>query len=214
MSTGSFLKGLAVGAVAGLLMAPKSGKKLRQDLMSKMDDAKDQAKDYTDAAKEKGDELQKQAQDVAGNIKLSLKDTANQMKDQMQNAAGDMKDKAQNMQSESASQSDSNHPGFGGYGREKDPQNYSKGPGVAGEDYNKASDMSGDERFSDYTTPEEFAEQHDQKNSSDSNSSKGKNGQFGEEKTNYSSPGTSTSKQSSDTSGEEKTDYSSPSNPK
>lgn len=51
--TDGFLKGLIVGAVAGLFLAPKSGKKLREDLMHKMDDAKDQAKEYSQVAKEK-----------------------------------------------------------------------------------------------------------------------------------------------------------------
>ena len=38
---GFMLIGLAVGAVAGMLTAPKSGKQLRQDVGRKLDDARD-----------------------------------------------------------------------------------------------------------------------------------------------------------------------------
>lgn len=223
-SVNSFLKGVVVGAAAGLLFAPKSGKKLRADLMSKVDDAKNQANDYREVAMDKGMELQQQAKEAAGNIKISLKDTADQVKHQMEHKAEDLKDKAQDVKqdvkdkAEDLSSNGAPHKGAGHLnsneeGREK--ENYSKGPGVAGPGYNKATDLSGDEQFSDYTSPDEFAKEHgqSQSNSGKETNSKNASSKSGEEKGNYAKPGTGTSKQASDTSGEEKKNYGKPSKP-
>ncbi|MGC5572514.1 YtxH domain-containing protein, partial [Enterococcus faecium] len=54
---GGFLLGAVVGgtaaAIAALLLAPKSGKELRDELAAQADDLMDMASDYTDMAKEK-----------------------------------------------------------------------------------------------------------------------------------------------------------------
>ena len=53
---GGFLLGAVIGgtaaAVAALLLAPKSGKELRDELAAQADDLLDMASDYTDMAKE------------------------------------------------------------------------------------------------------------------------------------------------------------------
>ncbi|WP_187172819.1 YtxH domain-containing protein, partial [Enterococcus faecium] len=58
---GGFLLGAVVGgtaaAIAALLLAPKSGKELRDELAAQADDLMDMASDYTDMAKEKSTEL-------------------------------------------------------------------------------------------------------------------------------------------------------------
>ena len=45
--------GLGAGALAGLLLAPKSGKLLRRDLKRGYEDAKDTLDDWTEEAKER-----------------------------------------------------------------------------------------------------------------------------------------------------------------
>lgn len=53
MNAFSFMMiGLAVGAVAGLLTAPKSGKQLRKDIGRKLDDARDAMEDLGEKAGE------------------------------------------------------------------------------------------------------------------------------------------------------------------
>ena len=60
---GGFFLGAVIGgtaaAVAALLLAPKSGKELRDDLSNQTDDLKNKAQDYTDYAVQKGTELTK-----------------------------------------------------------------------------------------------------------------------------------------------------------
>lgn len=48
-----FLIGLGAGALAGLLMAPKSGKALRRDIQRGYEDARDKLGDWADDAAEK-----------------------------------------------------------------------------------------------------------------------------------------------------------------
>lgn len=56
---GGFLLGAVIGgtaaAVAALLLAPESGKVLREKLAAQADDLLDKASDYTDYAKEKAE---------------------------------------------------------------------------------------------------------------------------------------------------------------
>ena len=67
------LLGAVVGgtaaAIAALLLAPKSGKELRDELAAQADDLMDMASDYTDMAKEKSTELtgiaKEKAQDLS-----------------------------------------------------------------------------------------------------------------------------------------------------
>lgn len=50
------LIGIGIGAVAGLLLAPKAGKQLRRDLRRSYDDALDTISEWTDEAKDRFDE--------------------------------------------------------------------------------------------------------------------------------------------------------------
>ena len=59
------LIGLGAGALAGLLLAPKSGKQLRRDLQRGYDDAKDTIGDWADEAKERVREAGDRVRDVA-----------------------------------------------------------------------------------------------------------------------------------------------------
>ena len=52
----SFVKGALVGLGVGLLVAPKSGRETRDDIVKKMDEMKKQGLDYADLATEKGKE--------------------------------------------------------------------------------------------------------------------------------------------------------------
>ena len=59
------LIGLGAGALAGLLLAPKSGKALRRDLKRGYDDAVDAVGDWTDEAKDHVREAGSKVRDVA-----------------------------------------------------------------------------------------------------------------------------------------------------
>lgn len=80
MSKGKFaigaLFGAAVGLVAGLLTAPKSGKETRADIKAKASDIKNQAV-------QKGGELRDKAEDVVDDVK----DRAIDLKERTESAA-------------------------------------------------------------------------------------------------------------------------------
>ena len=59
------LIGLGAGALAGLLLAPKSGKLLRRDLQRGYEDAKDSLGDWADDAKDRVREVSDRVRDVA-----------------------------------------------------------------------------------------------------------------------------------------------------
>jgi len=59
------LIGLGAGALAGLLLAPKTGKQLRRDLHRGYEDAKDTLGDWADEAKDKVREAGDRVRDVA-----------------------------------------------------------------------------------------------------------------------------------------------------
>jgi gas vesicle protein len=59
------LIGLGAGALAGLLLAPKTGKQMRRDLQRGFDDAKDTLGDWADTAKEHVREAGDRVRDVA-----------------------------------------------------------------------------------------------------------------------------------------------------
>jgi gas vesicle protein len=59
------LIGLGAGALAGLLLAPKTGKQLRRDLQRGYEDAKDTLGDWADDAKDRVREAGDRVRDVA-----------------------------------------------------------------------------------------------------------------------------------------------------
>src|SRR5215469_1905533 len=59
------LIGLGAGALAGLLLAPKSGKALRRDIQRGYEDAKDALGEWTDEAKDRVREATDRVRDVA-----------------------------------------------------------------------------------------------------------------------------------------------------
>jgi len=59
------LIGLGAGALAGLLLAPKSGKLLRKDLKRGYDDALDTASDWAGEAKDRARDVSDRVRDVA-----------------------------------------------------------------------------------------------------------------------------------------------------
>jgi gas vesicle protein len=59
------LIGLGAGALAGLLLAPKTGKQLRRDLKRGYDDARDTVEDWADEAKDRVREASDRVRDVA-----------------------------------------------------------------------------------------------------------------------------------------------------
>ncbi len=59
------LIGLGAGALAGLLLAPKTGKQMRRDLQRGYDEAKDTLGDWADEAKDRVREASDRVRDVA-----------------------------------------------------------------------------------------------------------------------------------------------------
>ena len=59
------LIGLGAGALAGLLLAPKTGKQLRRDLKRGYDDTKDTLDDWTEEAKDRVRDVQDRVRDAA-----------------------------------------------------------------------------------------------------------------------------------------------------
>ena len=71
--------GLGAGALAGLLLAPKTGKQFRRDLKRGYDDAKDTLQDWTEEAGERARDARDRVRDVAERgIEMAedLRDTA------------------------------------------------------------------------------------------------------------------------------------------
>ena len=83
------LIGLGAGALAGLLLAPKSGKQLRRDLKRGYDDAVDTVGDWADDAKDRVREAGDRVRDVAGRgagIAEDLRDTVREKAEPLRRA--------------------------------------------------------------------------------------------------------------------------------
>lgn len=59
------LIGLGAGALAALLLAPKTGRQLRRDLRRGYEDARETLEDWTEEAKDRVREVKERARDVA-----------------------------------------------------------------------------------------------------------------------------------------------------
>jgi gas vesicle protein len=60
-----FLIGIGAGALAALVLAPKTGKQFRRDLKRGYDDAKDTLQDWTEEAKDRARDAKERVRDVA-----------------------------------------------------------------------------------------------------------------------------------------------------
>jgi gas vesicle protein len=60
-----FLIGIGAGALAALVLAPKTGKQFRRDLKRGYDDAKDALQDWTEDAKDRVRDARERVRDVA-----------------------------------------------------------------------------------------------------------------------------------------------------
>jgi gas vesicle protein len=63
------LIGMGVGALAGLLLAPKSGKALRRDLQRGYEDAKDAIGDWADEAKDRVRDVASRGVEIAEELR-------------------------------------------------------------------------------------------------------------------------------------------------
>jgi gas vesicle protein len=70
------LIGMGVGALAGLLLAPKSGKQLRRDLKRGYEDAKDTLGEWADEAKERVREAGEHVRERGADLAEELRETA------------------------------------------------------------------------------------------------------------------------------------------
>ncbi len=81
------LIGLGAGALAGLLLAPKSGKLLRRDLKRGYDDAVDTVGDWADEAKDRVREAGDKVRDVASRSADLAADLGNDLRDAVREKA-------------------------------------------------------------------------------------------------------------------------------
>jgi gas vesicle protein len=82
----SFLAGAAVGGAIALLMAPKSGKKTRQQLKRMARDAQEKAEDYYDEVKDKATEVTEKVQDYYQEAKRTVESAVGAAKKTAQKA--------------------------------------------------------------------------------------------------------------------------------
>jgi gas vesicle protein len=71
----TFIVGAVIGAAAGLLLAPKSGRETRSDLKRLSEDISDTISDFTEDAKDKGRKFYEQGREKV----LSGKDKINEV---------------------------------------------------------------------------------------------------------------------------------------
>jgi gas vesicle protein len=63
------LIGIGVGALIGMLYAPKPGKQIRKDLRRKLDDARETLDDWKDQAREVAEDALERGSDLADEIR-------------------------------------------------------------------------------------------------------------------------------------------------
>ena len=77
--------GLTVGAVAGVLLAPKAGKETREDILQNLNELPDKAKELSDKVQvmmgEVKDEITEETQKLMGEVKEVSSDIKNEMQD-------------------------------------------------------------------------------------------------------------------------------------
>ena len=77
--------GVAVGAFAGVLLAPKAGRETREDIMQNLNDLPDKAKALSDKVQvmmdEVKDEITEETQKFMGEVKEVSSDIKNEMQD-------------------------------------------------------------------------------------------------------------------------------------
>jgi gas vesicle protein len=81
------LIGLGAGALAGLMLAPKSGKQLRRDLKRGYDDALDTVGDWADEAKDRVREAGDRVRDVASRGADMASDLGSDLRDTVREKA-------------------------------------------------------------------------------------------------------------------------------
>src|SRR5690625_3620455 len=86
-SFSSFVKRVLVRLGVGSLVDHKSGKDTRKDLTVKVDELKDQGRDYADLAMEKGTEVTHTSKDAATNVRKSLVDSSKKLRSTLSDAA-------------------------------------------------------------------------------------------------------------------------------
>ncbi|WP_019720691.1 YtxH domain-containing protein [Heyndrickxia coagulans] len=99
MSTKDFLTGAIVGGVVGaavaLMLAPKSGKELREDLSGQVETIKGKTDGWREFATEKGTQLASQAAEKTKQVRDFAVQKGSQLKDSAVQTAQQAKDKAE-----------------------------------------------------------------------------------------------------------------------
>jgi gas vesicle protein len=98
MSGKDFLLGAVIGGIIGattaLLLAPKQGKELREDLNRQYSVAKDKAQDWSAIAKEKSSEWASVVKERSGEMASTVKDVSGEVASAVKDISGDVSSKA------------------------------------------------------------------------------------------------------------------------
>ncbi|HKS74559.1 MAG TPA: YtxH domain-containing protein [Terriglobales bacterium] len=63
------LIGVGIGALVGMMYAPKPGKQMRKDLRRRIDDARDTLEDWSDQARDVAEDVMERGSDFADNVR-------------------------------------------------------------------------------------------------------------------------------------------------
>ena len=63
------LIGVGIGALVGMMYAPKTGKQMRKDLRRRIDDARDTLEDWSDQARDVAEDVMERGSDFADNVR-------------------------------------------------------------------------------------------------------------------------------------------------
>ncbi|RSL32919.1 YtxH domain-containing protein [Salibacterium salarium] len=92
MNTKDFVIGTLIGSIVGacsaLLLAPKAGKELREDLSDGAQTAKVKTNEFTNEAYEKGSEWANRAKDKSSELAKNVSDQSYQIYDRVKGVAG------------------------------------------------------------------------------------------------------------------------------
>ena len=98
-SSVNFLTGVVLGSLVGaataLLLAPKSGRELRTDINTQVENFKEKSGEWTETVKEKGIELTDVAKEKTEQVKNVVVDKSSQIADTVKEKSTQLRNKAE-----------------------------------------------------------------------------------------------------------------------
>ena len=90
-SIGWFLAGLGLGAIVGLLYAPKSGRETREELLDRLEDGRDYVKKRGEDARDRATEWVDKGKEAVGRHKESISSAIDAGRQAYRESVGDKK---------------------------------------------------------------------------------------------------------------------------